>query len=254
MRVSKINAVKYLTPALLAAALLSSCASYPISKEYRQQERQITLDEARANPDGTRGAVVIWGGRIINLTNDAHGGTIYIYCLPMPENERPLTGTPSPGRFIATSAHFLDPEMFPNGSLITVAGQLDGVRTEQLQNFPYPYPVLQIGETHVWPRESEGYGYYYPYYGYYPPYWGWWGPDWWWWGGPYYYGGYYYGGYHGGYHGYYGGGGGGGFHGSGGGGGGGFHGSSGGHGTSGGGGGGGRGFGGGGGGGGGHGR
>lgn len=241
-----MNAGKYFAGALLLLlALLSGCASYPISKEFRRQAQYITLDQVKSDPMGTRGKIVIWGGRIINVVNQTNGSAIYIVCLPMPPNERPLAGGPSPGRFIATGAGFLDPEMFPHGNLITVAGQLDGVSVQPLGNMPYAYPVLDIQETHVWPKEPEGY--YYPYYGgWYGPGWGWgWGPGWWWWGGgfyPYYYGGYYYGGYGGyyggGYHGVHGSGGGG-FHGGGTGGGGGEHGGGGGGGFSGGGGGGG---------------
>jgi outer membrane lipoprotein len=222
-----MNAARYFASAL-SLALLSGCATGPISKEFRQQAKQVTIDQVRANPGGTRGTIVIWGGRIIDVVNETNGSSIYVVCLPLPSNERPLPYGPSPGRFIATSSGFLDPEMFPHGSLVTVAGQLDGVSTKPLGNVPYPYPVLQIQETHVWPGEPEEY---YPYDGYYGPGWGWdyWGPAWWWWGGlyyPYYYGGFYgryHGGFHGGFHGSGGGGfrGGGGFHGSGGGGGGG---------------------------------
>jgi outer membrane lipoprotein len=205
-----MNTVKHVTCALLALALLSGCASYPISDSFRQQAKQITLDQVRADPQGTRGTIVIWGGRIINVVNDTHGSAIYIVCLPLPQNEKPIAHGPSPGRFIATSTGFLDPEMFPYGGLVTIAGQLDGVRIEQLQNMQYPYPVLQIQETHVWPMEPQGYYPDYNDYDYgYGPGWygGYWWPYWWWWGGyPYYYGGYYRG-FHGGYHGFHGGGG-----------------------------------------------
>lgn len=207
-----MNAAKYLAAALLLAAL-SGCATYPISKDFRQQAKQVTLDQVKANPDGTRGTIVIWGGRIINVVNATNGSAIYIVCLPLPDNEKPIAYGPSPGRFIATSTSFLDPEMFPHGGLITVAGQLDGVRTEPLQNIQYVYPVLQIEDTHVWPMGPQEYPY--PYYGDYGPnpYWDYWWPGWWWYGGyPFYYGGYYHG-YHGGFHG----GGGGGFRGGGGG-------------------------------------
>ncbi len=191
-----MNALKYLAPALVLA-VLSGCASYPISKDLRQQAQVITIPQVKANPAGTRGNIVIWGGRIINVVNSTHGSAIYIVCLPLRSNEKPVAYGPSPGRFIASSAEFLDPEAFPRHDLITVAGQLDGVQTETLGNVPYPYPVLNIKELRVWPMEQPEY----PPYGYYGPDWDWgWGPYWWWWGGPYYYGGYY-----GGYHGYYGG-------------------------------------------------
>lgn len=203
-----MNAVKYLAPTLLLAAF-AGCASYPISKDLRQQAQVVTMDQVKADPAGTRGRIVIWGGRIINVANDTNGSAIYIVCLPMRSDEKPVADGPSPGRFIATTTDFLDPEAFPAHRRITVAGQLDGVWTEPLGKIQYTYPVLDIKEVHVWPVEPPEY----PPYGYYGPDWdwGWWGPGWWW-GGPYYYGGYwggyhgYYGGYHGGYHGGYGGG------------------------------------------------
>lgn len=199
-----MNALKLLAPALLLVAL-SGCATYPISKNLRQRAQIITISQAKADPESTRGAVVIWGGRIVSVVNDTNGGEIYVVCLPIRSNEKPLPYGPSPGRFIAKSTGFLDPEMFPLHSPITVAGRLDGVRTEQLGTIQYAYPVLDIEETHVWPMVSGEYPPY-PYSGYYGPDWGWdwgwdWGPDWWW-GGVYY--PYYYGGYYGGYHGYHG--------------------------------------------------
>ena len=217
----------------LLVVVLSGCHTYPISKNLRQQAQVLSLSQVKANPEGTRGAVVIWGGRIINVVNETNGSSIYICSLPLGSNGKPLPHEQSPGRFIATSTNFIDPEMFPQHGLITVAGPLDGVWTEQLGNVPYPYPVVDIQETHIWPPQRDDY---YPYYGYYYPDWGWgWGPGWWGAAGFYYpfYGGYY--GYHG-YHGYHGGfqsraggafhgrgggfhGGGGGFHGGGGGGG-----------------------------------
>ncbi|MGH7941169.1 MAG: Slp family lipoprotein, partial [Limisphaerales bacterium] len=190
-----MNVARYLASALLLA-LLSGCATYPISKEFRQQAKEVTFDQVRANPESTRGTIVIWGGRIINVVNDTNGSSIYILCLPIRSNEKPIAYGPSPGRFIATSTGFLDPEMFPQGSRVTVAGQLGGVWTEPLGKVQYAYPVVDIQETHVWPRQQEeSYGY--PYYGYYGPGWGW---DWGWGGVPVYYGGFYHG-FHGGFHG-----------------------------------------------------
>ena len=161
-----MNAVKYLAPALLLAAF-AGCASYPISKDLRQQAQVVTMDQVKADPAGTRGRIVIWGGRIINVANDTNGSAIYIVCLPMGSDEKPVADGPSPGRFIATTTDFLDPEAFPAHRRITVAGQLDGVWTEPLGKIQYTYPVLDIKEAHVWPVEPPEY----PPYGYY-------GPDW----------------------------------------------------------------------------
>ncbi len=242
--VGKMNRVKWVGAALVSAAIglwISGCASYPVSKDVRQQAKQVTFSQVRADPDGTRGTVVIWGGRIINVANETKGSSVYVICFPLKSDGKPDSKGPSPGRFIATTPDFLDPQMLPQGQRITVAGSLNGVSTQQLGTMAYAYPVIALKELHVWPPKSgEDYPDYpnYPYYGYYGPDWNWslgwgWGPGWGWYNGfyyPFYYGGYYRG-YHGGYHGgYHDGGGyhqsGGEFHGGGGwgGGGGGFHG------------------------------
>src|SRR5215469_10799469 len=124
-RVDTMTAVKCLAWALLLAAL-SSCVSYPISRDIRRQARPVDYRQVVANPEGTRGTTVIWGGRIIGIDNDTNGGTLYILSLPLDSDLRPLNAQTSPGRFVATSTYFLDPELFPPGSVITVAGQLDG--------------------------------------------------------------------------------------------------------------------------------
>ncbi|MGH8024019.1 MAG: Slp family lipoprotein, partial [Limisphaerales bacterium] len=88
-----MNAVKYLALASLLAAL-SGCETYPISQEFRQQAKEITISQVRADPDGTRGKIVIWGGRIINVANNTNGGAIYIACLPLRDNEKPAVEGP----------------------------------------------------------------------------------------------------------------------------------------------------------------
>ena len=150
-----MNAVKYLAAALLLA-LFSGCSSPPVSRDLQRQAKQVTFHQVRADPEGTSGTVVIWGGRIINVANDTNGSSIYIVGLPVSRNGSPARdGGTSPGRFIAASPNFLDPEMFPPGARITIAGQLDGVSTEQLGDMNYTYPVLDIIETHIWPERQS---------------------------------------------------------------------------------------------------
>ena len=221
-----MNTVRYIALAVMLATF-SGCVTYPIDKNIQEHAKPLTLNQVRADPQGTRGTIVIWGGQIVQTVNKANGGAIYIRQFPLRHNAKPDPYGPTMGQFIALSSGFLDPEATPDGSLITVAGVVAGVRTEQMQNNQYPYPVVAIQQTHLWPGEPiDDYPYDYDYY--YGPgwYWGpwWWGPWYWGWGYPGYY--YYHGGYHG--HGWYGGGHGwrggyGGYHG-GGGGGGGFHG------------------------------
>jgi outer membrane lipoprotein len=151
---------KYVTVVLLAA-LLSGCASYPIAKNLREQAQPLTLTQVTANPKTTRGAMVIWGGRIIKTVNDTNGSAIYVLQRPLSRKEKPadddvFTG----GRFIVISRESLDPATYPTGGLITVAGQLSGVRNERLQNTPYAYPMVDIKQVHLWATRQKDFYYY----------------------------------------------------------------------------------------------
>lgn len=161
---------------VMGLAVLSGCASYPISENLRNQAQPLSLTQVRANPQSTRGAVVIWGGRIINTINTTNGSEMYVLQLPLARNQRPnIDDTRSTGRFIVMSPEFLDPVAYPRGHLVTVAGQADGVRNERLQNTLYRYPVLNVQQVHLWTQRSRDY-YYYDvspgwYWGYNPVWW-----------------------------------------------------------------------------------
>jgi outer membrane lipoprotein len=80
---------------------------------------------------------------------------------PLSRKEKPadddvFTG----GRFIVISREPFDPATYPTGGLITVAGQLSGVRNERLQNAPYAYPMLDIKQVHLWTTRQKDFYYY----------------------------------------------------------------------------------------------
>lgn len=164
-------------------ASVSGCVTSPISKELRKQAKPLTLTQVAANPSTYTGTVVIWGGQVVNTVNSTNGGSIYVLELPLNDVDRPQSPGVSPGRFIARSRGFIDPEVFKAGRLITVAGTIAGVETEPLQKMQYTYPVVAIDELHLWHRVY----YTYPGWGWYGPgwNWGWYGPGWGWgWYGP----------------------------------------------------------------------
>lgn len=189
----------------LALVGLSGCVTYPIAKNLQKQARPVTLLEVMENPGAHQGTIVIWGGKIIKTVNDVNSSEIYVLKLPLNGEGKPQLYANTSGRFIASSKGFLDPEVYKNGRLITVAGGITGLESHPVQKTKYNYPVLDIKQIHLWPVERRHYypawGWeYYPSYPYYPG-WGWypgWGVGWGW-----YYGGDWDGGYHyhgGGYH------------------------------------------------------
>lgn len=163
---------KYVT-AVFLLALLSGCVSNPISGDLRRQAQPLNYTQVAANPKTTAGTIVIWGGRIIDTVNSTNGGEIYVLQLPLNRRGRPANNDGlTQGRFIAFSRELLSPRTYPPGSLITVAGQLGGVRNERLQNVLFRYPLVEIKQTHLWANRAKTNNYYY--YGANPDY-----PLWW---------------------------------------------------------------------------
>jgi len=182
----KIHAIRFWLFGV-CVGMFTGCASYPVSKNLREQAKPLTIPQVASNPTAYKGTVVIWGGGVVQTVNHTNGADIYVLDMPLTRDGRPDRSGISGGRFIAHSQGFVDPQVFKKGKLITVAGTVTGVQTEPLQKIQYTYPVIAIDELHLWharPAYYSGYwGWYGPGWGWYGPGWGWYGPGWGWgWG------------------------------------------------------------------------
>ena len=169
--------------------LFASCA--PISKDLRKEAEPISFTEVFKNPEAYRGKIVIWGGEVIQTTNQKDGTSlIEVFQKPLDWEEEPERREPSGGRFMVLTERFIDPHIYREGREVTVAGEIIGEKTQLLGQMEYRYPLLLSKQIHLW-RRIYYYYYpppYYPYYSYYP----WWyygprydGPWWWDWDYPY---------------------------------------------------------------------
>jgi outer membrane lipoprotein len=70
----------------------------------------------------------------------------------------------SEGRFMVSSNEFLDPVVYSKERRITVGGKVIGSQERELGNLTYVYPVIEAMEIHLWSKEGEYIGPYYPYY------------------------------------------------------------------------------------------
>lgn len=164
--------------AIASLLALGACAGV-ISKELRSQAAPIRgLAELRENPDAFKDRTVILGGEIIETRNAAQGTTLLVLDKPLGYRDEPVAGDAGDGRFLVEVAHYLDPVLFARGRMVTVAGTVDGVRTEPVGEAPYVYVVLRGQQVYLWSPER-----YAPYPPYYEPYWydPFWGPGPWWW-------------------------------------------------------------------------
>lgn len=70
---------------------------------------------------------------------------------------------PGEGRFIALLRGFADPTEYPEKRLFTITGRLERVETRPIGEYPYPYPVVTVEQSHLWPEPSpRGPSYFYP--------------------------------------------------------------------------------------------
>lgn len=166
----------YLILGLLLLILFSGCT--PISRDLRAQaDRTVNFQQVFQNPEAYKGKVVIWGGEIIETTNQKDGSTLIVVL------QRPLDWMEEPkfqrseGRFIILTEGYVDPYVFKRGRRITVAGEILGRKVMRLGELEYPCPLLQSKQLYLWgeyyyspyPYPHSPWGYYSPRWGY--PYW-----------------------------------------------------------------------------------
>ena len=141
-------------------------------------ESSLTFPQIKESPDNFKGKLVILGGQVLVAKRLKNATQLTILQLPLIDEQEPTTElTQSQGRFIAEQQDFLDPATVPQGTRITLVGELSGSVTQSLDETVYTYPTLIIKHFKVWPAyqsDYERYGPYYPYPYVYPytyPYW-----------------------------------------------------------------------------------
>ncbi len=149
-----MHARRFLMPCLTAtAALLVACAPAPIYKPAPDTLHVMPAAVAHA-PEQYAHASVIWGGRIIKVTNLAHRTEIELLAYPLDRSQRPQTDQGAGGRFITVVQGFLDPLNYPAGRLMTVSGRLEGTRAGEVGTADYVFPLVDAGQYHLWTPEE----------------------------------------------------------------------------------------------------
>lgn len=162
--------------ALLALSLmLGACAStYDGASE---SAPTIPFTQLKNAPDSYRGQTVVLGGEVLTAKRLKEATRIEVLQLPLSGSQAPVADlTQSQGRFLAMQREFLDPATIPQGTRVTITGEVTGAQTMPLDETEYTYPVIEVRDLRVWPQMAEAplyrsrpYPYYYPYWG---PYWG----------------------------------------------------------------------------------
>ncbi len=162
-------------PVLAVLLNASGCAT---TDDLESSSPRVTYTQVSASPETFTGQTVTFGGKVLAAKRLKEATRIEILQLPLASSLKPtLDLSKSQGRFMATKKEFLDPATIPAGTFVTITGEVAGSVILPLDETDYAYPVVEIKNLRVWPKEEEtprirpyiGPG---PYWGpYWSPYW-----------------------------------------------------------------------------------
>ena len=139
-------------PACAAAILLGACASQPLYPTSAATVQATPRQVAEA-PERYHGEVV-WGGSIVEVRNFTDHSEIEIFSWPLDAAQRPRGNDVGGGRFIALMPGYAERMDYPAGTMITVNGELSGVRSGRVGEAPYVFPLVRVASSHLW-RDDE---------------------------------------------------------------------------------------------------
>lgn len=140
----------------LALALSAMGCATGISKEARSQVTFAgDFAELQQHPDQYTGQTVILGGKIIQSQILASGTELVVLQLELDSADRPQDDDQSKGRFLVHSDQFLDPALYPQGTLITAVGPLKETQERLIGQMAYRYPVITVLEIKKWPVQND---------------------------------------------------------------------------------------------------
>lgn len=138
----------------ILAVLFTACAG-GISKQARSQVTYFEpFKQLQQETEKYRGETVMLGGRIVDVQVAAGATELVVLQLELAGSTRPVNNDNSQGRFMVRSDQFIDPAIYPQGTLITVVGHVSGAETRNIGAMPYRYPVIDIVEIKKWPPGS----------------------------------------------------------------------------------------------------
>jgi len=152
-----------------------------ISKEYRDAAvTDLQFNQLIKDTDAYLNNIFIFGGIIAETKITIKGTEIEVVQSPLDRTGTIKDRDVSGGRFIITTARYLDPLIYRQGRDITVAGLLTGSKRGLIGEIEYTYPVFDAREIYLFKEETS---YPYPYWYdpfYYPPFYYPHAPFWYW--------------------------------------------------------------------------
>lgn len=136
-----------------AVVLLSGCASNPFGDGMPPDvDRTATPARAVAEPAELHGRAVMWGGSVVAVHNLMNNTEIAVLSYPLDDDGYPDTAKETSGRFILRYNGFLDPLNYQPGRLVTVLGEINGIRKGMVGEASYRYPIIDAEKVRLWKK------------------------------------------------------------------------------------------------------
>ena len=139
---------------LICLVMLTACAAGMSPQARSQVSYMGTFEELQQAPDRYTGETVILGGKVIETQVNAGATELVVLQLELNSSDQPRDNDQSRGRYLVISSQFLDPALYPQGTLITVVGTVRGGRAMPIGQLMYTYPVIDLVELKKWSPQS----------------------------------------------------------------------------------------------------
>ena len=139
-----------ITVFFISALIMSGCASGISSQARSQVTYTGPFSSVQMQPELYKDKIVMWGGRIIEILARNESTEMVVLQLELTGQGYPRESDRSQGRFLVRSSRFIDPAIYPEGTLITVVGRIEGSETRLIGEMSYLYPVVTEIEIKKW--------------------------------------------------------------------------------------------------------
>lgn len=147
-----IRRIALLTVSLIAAALVSGCAT-PF--DVGTADRNLMPRDAAEHPERVQNREVAWGGMVVNGKNLTDSTQFEVVAYPLDDNNRPKPEAGPLGRFLIVHPGYLETTDYSPGRLVTVVGTVSGTRTGKVGEAQYVYPVAFATRLYLWPPGTQ---------------------------------------------------------------------------------------------------
>lgn len=141
---------------LFSVALFLQGCTYAISSDMADQaDKTISFEKLQSHPDSFKGAIVILGGTITQVTTVEQGTLLEVTQKRLDYWGQPERMKRTGGRFLVFRRGYLNAMAYAPGVDITLAGEVLGTSDPMIGDKQYDYPVVLAKELKLWEREPR---------------------------------------------------------------------------------------------------